>query len=712
MARVGSFQAALLSCFSVAVVAAGAAGGAASAATIRITPSVSIPKGHPRIFLTQADLDALRKRARGLRLAAWVKVYLGWVDNGGTKYDAAGCEDYAFAYLLTGREKYARTALRQAFELGNDDFHEGQRYSRRALVYDWLHGKLSADEKSRLEKPLAAMLGPRTSSHRLKIGSRYHSGWLSAALALAGEGVADKAAADDIAYFVQCYTPLMKRLAETNTDGGSRHYAHVVGREWITTYEMMQAATGGAAFKGFHYHGRQGVYWLYRMIGGYGCLPNAGDGTHATVAAAPPTPLFSHTAMRGPSPASQEMAVRLLDLKGNRPHWEDILWYRDLRRPELSRLPLSRIFRGVGVVITRSGWDMARESTDVAAAFYNGPTLRHTHLNQGHFQIYRGRTALTPDAGFYDIYGGPHCENVFKTTLGHNCVTITGPGGGDGRQTQGVRNPRKYPHNTWARDRGAITAYEADGRFTYVLADATLAYGAAKGGRGGGGGGQPRARSVTRQFIHLRPGIFVIYDRVAAAGPGLKKRFVLQSYDEPAFDGAEEIEQGKRGDGISASTDTGLITSTREDSRLFCRILLPEERTVRKAGGPTYWCYNNGQFYRPKKRSFRNAASAHRAGMPFWRSEISPAKAAAFDEFLVVLEATPNEQAAPSECELKAAPGSLRLSIAGAKADYEITLARSRDGGHIRITEGGRVAVNKDFARTLAVPEGNPVQPK
>jgi len=702
MARGGIFQAAFLSCF---LVAGGAGSAPAQAGTIRVTPSVAIPKGHPRIFLTQADLDALRKRAGEPRLAAWVKVYLGWVDNGGTKYDAAGCEDYAFAYLLTGREKYARTALRQAFELKNDEFHEGQRYSRRALVYDWLYAKLSADERSRLEKPLAAMLGPRTSSHRLKIGSRYHSGWLSAALALAGEGVADKAAADDIAYFMQCYTPLMKRLAETNTDGGSRHYAHVVGREWITTYEMMQAATGGAAFKGFEFHGRQGVYWLYRMIGGYGCIPNAGDGTHATVAAAPPTPLFSHTAMRGPIPASQEMAIRLVELKGNRPHWEDILWYREPGRTVIPKLPLSRIFRGVGVVITRSGWDMARESTDVVAAFYNGPTLRHTHLNQGHFQIYRGRTALTPDAGFYDIYGGPHCKNVFNTTLGHNCITITGPQGGDGRQTQGVRNQRKYPHNTWARDRGEIKAYEGDGRFTYVLADATLAYGAAKGG-------QPRARSVTRQFIHLRPGIFVVYDRVAAAGPGLKKRFVLQSYDEPAFDGAEEIEQGKRGDGISASTDTGLITSTREDSRLFCRILLPQQCTVRKVGGPTYWCYNNGQFYRPKKRSFRNAASAHRTGMPFWRSEISPSKAAAFDEFLVVLEAAPKEQASPHECKVDTAAGSLRLSIAASKAKYEVTLARSRDGGHIRITEGGRVLVNKDFARTVAVPEGNPVLPK
>ena len=232
----------------------------------------------------------------------------------------------------------------------------------------------------------------------------------------------------------------------------------------------------------------------------------------------------------------------------------------------------------------------------------------------------------------------------------------------------------------------------------------TAAYGAAKGAA-------PRAKAVTRQFLHLGDDLFVVYDRVAAAGPGLKKRFILQSYDEPALDGEEKVVEGAKGDGVSVSGETGLITSVRGPSKLFCRVLLPEKRTVTKVGGPTYWCFSGGKFYKPTKSSFRDPQRAHREGMPLWRSEISPAGPSAFDDFLVVLEAAPGDRPSPVPCDLKLQGSAVRLAIDGQRARYEVNFLRSRDGGRIRITRAGRTLVGRDFTRRIDVPAGNPIVP-
>ncbi|MHC4404703.1 MAG: hypothetical protein ACYTG0_34050, partial [Planctomycetota bacterium] len=73
------------------------------------------------------------------------------------------------------------------------------------------------------------------------------------------------------------------------------------------------------------------------------------------------------------------------------------------------------------------------------------------------------------------------------------------------------------------RDVGRIVAFANQKEYCYACGDATKSYSARK------------LKHFTRQFVHLRPDTFVIFDRVVAGSESNPKTWLLHSIHEPVF---------------------------------------------------------------------------------------------------------------------------------------------------------------------------------
>lgn len=201
-----------------------------------------------------------------------------------------------------------------------------------------------------------------------------------------------------------------------------------------------------------------------------------------------------------------------------------------------SSLPSAALFEDLGWATMRSDWS----SDATFAAFVCGRYFAgHQHHDQAHFVIHKQGT-LAIDGGEYGA----------RATECHNTILIGGnqrmngmPNGGDvSTQATSATAPsaRRSPTDClylqpmrFVGDHkinppngqcytGKILAYQhapAEG-WTYVAGDATMAYEATK------------VTQFVRQFVYLRPDLFVIYDRTSTVGPE-QREWMLHSL-EPA----------------------------------------------------------------------------------------------------------------------------------------------------------------------------------
>lgn len=300
--------------------------------------------------------------------------------------------------------------------------------------------------------------------------------------------------------------------------------------------------------------------------------------------------------------------------------YKDFLW-RDttVTKGDLSRFRLSHISPGPGYVYARSSWD-----EDATYFFFKcgDRFTAHQHLDVGHFLIYK-YDELAGDGGHYDEFGTTHDVNYHMRTIAHSTILVydpceTWPGiragtvtGNDGGQHH------NWPHHNgavadpaqWLRERklydiADLPAFEDTGAYLYVAGDCTRAY-------------APRKLSCfTRQILFLRPGTFIIFDRVCTTKPEFKKTWLLQAMKPPM-------------------TAKNHLVVTNDKGRLFVQTLLPENPQVHLATGADLYAYG-GHNYPPS----RNTGPA-----PECRIEISPSAPQATDYFLHVLTATGTEVA-------------------------------------------------------------------
>ncbi len=292
--------------------------------------------------------------------------------------------------------------------------------------------------------------------------------------------------------------------------------------------------------------------------------------------------------------------------------YKDFLW-RDttVEKGDLKNFKLSHFSPGPGHVYARSSWD-----EDATYFFFKASDrfTAHQHLDAGHFVIYK-HSELIGDGGHYDAFGSAHDVNYHLRTIAHNTILIldpneTWPGiragnvtGNDGGQHHNwphhngaVTDPQDWQKDKKLYDIADIIAFEDKGDYLYVAADCTRAYSPKK------------LDYFTRQIVFLRPGTFIIFDRVRSKDPAFKKTFLLQAMTTPAREG-------------------GHFVVTNDKGRLFIQTLLPASPAVRLVSGEDLYSYG-GKDYPPD----RDTGPA-----PECRIEISPSSPSNIDYFLHVL---------------------------------------------------------------------------
>lgn len=230
-------------------------------------------------------------------------------------------------------------------------------------------------------------------------------------------------------------------------------------------------------------------------------------------------------------------------------------------------LPLGYLFPGAGHVYMRSAWN---DPNATWAFFGCGPQFAgHARDDAGHFLICKKGPLVSRQGG------QGHNDDDFYVggSLIFNIVTIFDPeekfrrdkqNENDGGLLRHVYESDGLPH-----ERGHIVAFEHNRDYTYAAADITSGYNAQK------------AREVTRQFLYLRGEreFFVVFDRVEATRPELRRHFFLHVPTEPQMRGRELT-------WVSSPEADGDKTAQSEGrTRMFLHPLLPANAKIVVRGG-------------------------------------------------------------------------------------------------------------------------------
>jgi len=426
-----------------------------------------------------------------------------------------------------------------------------------------------------------------------------------------------------------------------------------------------------------------------------------------------------------------------------------VLWWDpDQKALDANTLPTTRLFPTSGHVVMRSDWTpRATFATFRCGRFgeIDGSWGRNNADNLS-FTIRK--------AGPLAIDSGPvHGQNVsvlkFHTpgalreygrqSIAHNTITL-----GDGefahvdwrgqptgdvvrRGGQSVMQDKawwgqwgfKAPRRDFAE--GHVAAYRTGPLYDYALGDARLSY-------------PPAAvREITRQFVYLRPDVFVVYDRIVLPRGAAAARapcWLLHSLREPKASGAETplpaerigkqfvmTADGKRphdrpGGHVRMGGEAFTIESgspgKRGPGRLTVRTLWPtaDGADRRKIGGRGHDFEVAGIQYGLADEGYQRADDRYAVGSTIgllgWRVELRHREPGETVEFLHVARASlgPADTGRPS---LRSTPDAHVVTVAHAARTFELTLRRTGPrGGSIRIRDtAGRDLHQADLPTTV-----------
>lgn len=302
----------------------------------------------------------------------------------------------------------------------------------------------------------------------------------------------------------------------------------------------------------------------------------------------------------------------------------------DLPRKAASTLPLTRMNKlPLAGMIARTGWDEGPESeTAIAQVSIGGYQFNnHEHLDAGSFQIYY-RGALALDSGIYEGYGTAHDLNYYKRTVAHNALLIKDPSesfvfgktkisndGGQRFPADGLEpatlDDLLDPVNHYANASSVSGWAGPDSSrpvFSHIKGNITPAYG-------------DKARLVTRSFVFINlntpghPAALVVRDSIATANPSFSTSFLLHSAEKPTVRGSD-VDLARSG----------------TSGRLRLTALAPSSPRITTIGGAGHEFEVDGVNY---PNLLRDNTSTDPGA---WRVEITPSSQGAGTEFLHVLQ--------------------------------------------------------------------------
>lgn len=656
---------------------------AASLASAAESPRHPVPKEHPRLLGSREYLQSLAKQRpeeyrRVVRVARELQAD-----------DHAKMISLSLVCAIENDKALGQQAVRLALKyvdgpirVGHVTF--GADLALCAIVYDLCHESWTDAERKRFHEYVNKTVDANVHSET----SVFHNAWYGyknwgIGLACYAAYHENPRAAAILKTLEEDARTRASTALELAGDGGGwaeGYYIHYFLYEWLFFCEAARHCEGldyyALAPKFFNQRAVASMFEMYPGIGEYGTRRPVpmGDGGGRVYGGDRDKALAARRILVNhfrDDPAHQAVHAfnETTPRSGGGAHaYKDFLWRdRTVKKGDLAGFKLSHVSPGPGYVYARSSWN------DDATYFFFKCGKRftaHQHLDNAHFVIYK-QAELAGDGGHYDGFGTPHDVNYHMRTIAHNTVLVLDPGekwpairagavtGNDGGQSHdfphhngAVLDPQQWAKQRAAHDIADLLACEDRGAYLYTAGDATRSYSPKK------------LDYFTRQIVFLRPGTFVIFDRVKAKDPAFKKTWLLQAMQKPTGQAPN-------------------LTITNGKGRLFVQTLLPENPQVRLAAGDELYSYG-GKSYPPA----RDTGAA-----PQCRIEVSPAKPAATDYFLHVLTATDAgvDSAPQATARVKGA------EVAVTVGQVSIVFTTDRVGG--RITLDGKTA---EFASSPA----------
>ncbi len=520
-----------------------------------------IPAGHPRAYVKQEDLPALRahlnqlgERAETLKQrvrARLDKPYsiadyeanapadaanqpaghpdrkrLIWASKGAAYELTQPIGEAAWLWLATG-DPYYRDAARERALLAarmdpngflserNSDFGNAALVVGLGLAYDFLYDQWTAEERALIRQVLIERMRPifqrmSGTSQSLMRGHDWQHIYLDAltgALALYGE---DPEVDRWVELGLRTFTAFYPWFG--GNDGGSfegvKYYHATEMVQHLMTLDFFRTAFGLALEDGNPWFRNTPYYLMYAFPPG-STWARLGD----TVTGETDTDDNTDQPRGRARVAANRMATLYENshaaayasmLPDDEPPigvGERLRWTEPTTVPplDLSTLPPARLFADIGTVFTHSAY--TRPEENVRFIFHSGPygAFGHGHADQNSFHIIAYNEDLLLDSGYFTPAGDPHRQKWSVQTQAHNTLLVDGKG-------------QPYGNN---RGHGRIRHYETHERWVYWVGAAEHAYPDA-----------PLER-FDRHVVWLRGDdveTYVILDDVRAAG-GKPRRF-------------------------------------------------------------------------------------------------------------------------------------------------------------------------------------------
>ncbi len=588
-----------------------------------------VPTAHPRLLGSKAEIQALaqaRPEAYKRTAAAARQADAG---------DHERMVSIGLVCAVEGDAKLAREGVALAMKYVRGPIQKGHvtfahDLARCALVFDLCHDAWTPEERAKFVAYANATVDANVDSET----HVFHNGWYGykhwgIGLACYASYHENERAPKILAALEKDYRERAAPALELAGDGGGwaeGYYIHYWLYEWLFFCEVARRCEGvdyyAAAPAFYRNRAVADLFEMYPGIGEYRSRRPVpmGDGGGRGYGGDRDKSLCARLILAGfyrDDPASavvQAFNETTPRMSGGTGAYKDLLW-RDpaAKQGVLEGFRLSHLSPGAGFVYARSSW-----AEDATYLFFRcgDRFTAHQHLDVGHFVIYK-QAELAGDGGHYDDFGTRHDVNYHLRTIAHNTVLVRDPGetwpairAGQVTSNDGGQR-HNWPHHNgatadvadWQKNRalyetGEILAFEDPGPYLHVAGDCTGAYQAKK------------LEHFTRQVVLLRPGTFVIFDRVKSKDPSFKKTWLLQAMKPPTGEAPR-------------------LVVTNGKGRLFVETLLPVKAQVKLVQGKDLYAID-GQEYPPS----RSTGTA-----PECRIEVSPPEPAAADCFLHVLTA-------------------------------------------------------------------------
>ena len=496
----------------------------------------TIPDDHPKLFVLKDEIESYRNRASDgdlkktvVEIKAEIEKHIGeelpkepkYVKGIGPEfgehswrliYDAVipPCdmmEEFGLVYLLTGDKKYGEEARRRVlhFSSWNPDGSTSDRahdepamriLAQGSRAYDWTYELFTPEERKMVEK---SMIRRGTQFYeRLKYSAdrEYqvynrgsHEERVCGFLGEAAIVYMDKTdeAKDWLEYALTIHWNLWPAWAKN--DGGWHQ-----GPSYWTAYEfrvlhfltaLKKATNVDLIDKDFF---QNTPYYILYSNPPYAKLSPFGDGEDRAPDESRGEMMYNYSSLL------KDPYIRWYADFMNLGHGKNILGILlkndDLKGKAPLDLPQSRYFSGIGLVSLHTNFGNAEE--DIHFLFHSDPYggVSHGHPDQNAFTIEAFGEALAIASGYYPWYGSEHHKKWQRQTKSSNSITINGWKGQEGE----------------AAAKGKVVTFENKELYDYILGDATQAY-------------MGLLNKFQRHVIHIRPGVYVMYDDLEAPEP-------------------------------------------------------------------------------------------------------------------------------------------------------------------------------------------------